>query len=179
MFIYDKPIETKRDDFLGRKRFSQHLGKALLNWQEKESLIIGIYGEWGSGKSSVINLAEEYIEEIETSNKPTIIEFNPWNFSEEKNLSVHFFNEIAKELEIKNDSSKDRKIAEKLKLYAQLLSLTPKREILNTLSSKILLGLGVIGISSSQVIQWLEMPNSWVKYLASGIGLTLFVLGLF
>jgi len=61
MFIYDKPIETEKDDFLGRKRFSQHLGKALLDWKEKESLVIAIYGEWGSGKSSVINLASESI----------------------------------------------------------------------------------------------------------------------
>ena len=38
MFIYDKPIETEKDDFLSRKRFSQHLGKALLDWKEKKVL---------------------------------------------------------------------------------------------------------------------------------------------
>jgi predicted KAP-like P-loop ATPase len=179
MFIYDKPIETEKDDFLGRKRFSQHLGKALLDWKEKESLVIAIYGEWGSGKSSVINLANEYIKTIENDNKPTTIEFNPWSFSEEKNLSTHFFNEIAKELEIKHSSSKDKKIAENLKLYANLLSLAPKKETLNNLSSKILLGLGLIGISSSQIIQWIEIPTDWIKYIAFGIGLVLFLAGLF
>ncbi len=179
MFIYDKPIETEKDDFLGRKRFSQHLGKALLDWQEKESLVIAIYGEWGSGKSSVINLASKYIENIQNDDKPTIIEFNPWGFSEEKNLSIHFFNEIAKELEIKQGSSKDKKIAEKLKLYAKLLSLTPKKETLNTLSSKILLGLGLIGISSSQIIQWIQIPANWIKYIVFGVGVLLFLVGLF
>jgi predicted KAP-like P-loop ATPase len=179
MFIYDKPIETEKDDFLSRKRFSQHLGKALLDWKEKESLVIAIYGEWGSGKSSVINLANEYIEATENDDKPTIIGFNPWSFSEEKNLSTHFFNEIAKELEIKHGSSKDKKIAEKLKLYSKLLSLTPKRETLSILSSKILLGLGLIGISSSQIIQWLEIPANWIKYTFFGIGLVLFLVGLF
>nr|NJM04349.1 hypothetical protein [Desulfobacula sp.] len=91
MFIFEKPIETTKDDFLGRKRFSQHLGKALLDWKEKESLVIAIYGEWGSGKSSLINLATENIEKSNYKNKPTIIEFNPWIFSEENSLGGHFF----------------------------------------------------------------------------------------
>lgn len=175
MFIYDKPIETEEDDFLGRKRFSQHLGKALLDWKEKESLVIAIYGEWGSGKSSVINLASENIKKSEHENKPTIIEFNPWIFSEEDSLGEHFFNEIAKELEIRNDTGKDKKIAKKLKFYASLLSLTPEENILAGLSSKTLLMLGLIGISSSQIINWLNIPSNWIQnvLLAGGF---LFVL---
>jgi predicted KAP-like P-loop ATPase len=163
MFIYDKPIETEKDDFLGRKRFSQHLGKALLDWKENESLVIAIYGEWGSGKSSVINLAVENIKKSDDKNKPTIIEFNPWIFSEEKNLGEHFFNEIAKELAIRNDTEKDKNIAKKLKFYASLLSLSPEKSLLTGLSSKTLIILGLIGISSSQIINWLNIPNNWIK----------------
>ncbi|HJP17769.1 MAG TPA: P-loop NTPase fold protein [Nitrospinota bacterium] len=163
MFIYDKPIETEKDDFLGRKRFSKHLGKALLDWKEKESLVIAIYGEWGSGKSSVINLATENIEKSNHENKPTIIEFNPWIFSEEDSLGEHFFNEIAKELEIRNDTEKDKKIAKKLKFYASLLSLTPEENLLACLSSKALLVFGLIGISSSQIISWLNIPGNWIQ----------------
>ena len=159
MFIYDKPIETEKDDFLGRKRFSQHLGKALLDWKEKESLVIAIYGEWGSGKSSVINLASENIEKSDYKNKPTIIEFNPWIFSEENSLGEHFFNEIAKELEIKNDTDKDKNIAKKLKFYASLLSLSPEENP----SSKILLILGLTGITGSGIIDWFNIPSNWVQ----------------
>lgn len=163
MFIYDKPIETEKDDSLGRKNFSQHLGKALLDWKEKESLVIAIYGEWGSGKSSVINLASEYIEKSGHKSKPTIIEFNPWIFSEEDSLGEHFFNEIAKELAIRNDTEKDKKIAKKLKFYASLLSLTPAENLFAGLSSKALLVLGLIGISSSQIINWLNIPGNWIQ----------------
>ena len=163
MFIYDKPIESEKDDFLGRKRFSQHLGNALLDWKENESLVIAIYGEWGSGKSSVINLASENIEQREHENKPTIIEFNPWVFSEESTLGDHFFNEIAKELEIRNDTEKDKTIAKKLKFYASLLSLAPEENYFAGLSSKALLVLGLIGISSSQIIDWLNIPPNWVQ----------------
>jgi len=179
MFIYDKPIETEKDDFLSRKDFSQHLGKSLLNWKEKESLVIAIYGEWGSGKSSVINLAKEFIEKTDEKNKPTIIEFNPWRFSEQDNLSEHFFNEIAKELEIKQDSEEDKKIAEKLKIYASLLSLTPDKSLFDNFYSKTILGLGLLGISASQIIQWLNIPYDWIKYTLFIGGFLLIIIEIF
>ena len=179
MFIYDKPIEAEKDDFLNRKGFSQHLGKSLLNWKEKESLIIAIYGEWGSGKSSVINLAFEYIQKIEDKDKPTIIEFNPWLFSEQDNLIEHFFNEIAKELEIRGDSDGDKKIAEKFKFYSSLLSLTPGRSLFNNLSSKIILGFGLFGISASQIIHWLNIPSDWIKYILFIAGFSLIIIEIF
>ncbi len=179
MFKFDKPIDTKKEDFLSRKNFSSHLGKSLLTWEEKESLVIALYGEWGSGKSSVINLAKEHIEESEEQNKPTIIEFNPWFFSDLDNLSQYFFNEIATELEIKNDDKKDKKIAEKLKLYAKLLQIIPEKKVLSDLSSKFLFGLGLLSISTSQVIQWTNLSAEWVKYTIFGLGLILFLLGIF
>jgi len=179
MFIYDKPIETEKDDFLGRKRFSQHLGKALLDWKEKESLVIAIYGEWGSGKSSVINLASGNIKKSDHENKPTIIEFNPWIFSEEDSLGEHFFNEIAKELEIRNDTEKDKKIAKKLKFYASLLSLTPEENLLAGLSSKALLVFGLVGISLSQIISWLNIPINCIQNALLIGGLLLVLVELF
>lgn len=179
MFKFDKPIDSKKEDFLSRKNFSSHLGKSLLTWEENESLVIALYGEWGSGKSSVINLAKEHIDESEQENKPTIVEFNPWFFSDLDNLSQYFFNEIATELEIKNDDKKDKKIAEKLKLYAKLLQIIPEKKVLSDLSSKILFGLGLLSISTSQVIQWSGVSIEWVKYTIFGLGLILFLLGIF
>jgi predicted KAP-like P-loop ATPase len=179
MFIYDKPIETEKDDFLSRKGFSQHLGKSLLNWKEKESLVIAIYGEWGSGKSSVINLANEFIGKTNEENKPTIIEFNPWRFSEQDNLSEHFFSEIAKELEIRQESKEDKKIAEKIRIYASLLSLTPDKVLLGNFFSKTILGLGLLGISASQIIQWLNIPYDWIKYTLFIGGFLLIIIEIF
>ena len=179
MFIYDKPIETEKDDFLSRKGFSQHLGKSLLNWKEKESLVIAIYGEWGSGKSSVINLANEFIGKTNEENKPTIIEFNPWRFSEQDNLREHFFNEIAKELEMRQESEEDKKIAEKIRIYASLLSLTPDKVLLGNFFSKTILGLGLLGISASQIIQWLNIPYDWIKYTLFIGGFLLIIIEIF
>lgn len=179
MFKYDKPISSKTDDFLSREAFSEHLGQSLLSWEEKESLVLALYGEWGSGKSSVINLAKEYIDSSPEKDKPTIIEFNPWVYSDLDNLSQNFFCEIAKELELKKDDEKDKIIAEKLKSYAKLLQIIPEGKVLSDLSSKVLIGLGLLSVSSSQVIQWLNIPNDWIKFIVFGFGLILFLLGMF
>lgn len=172
MFKFDKPISNKEEDVLNRKKFSSHLGNALLTWEEKESLVIALYGEWGAGKSSSINLAKEHIEESEKENKPTIIEFNPWFFSNLDNLSKHFFNEIATELEIKNDDKKDKEIADKLKQYAKLLQIIPEKRVLSDLSSKFLFGLSsLLSISASQIIPWINLSAEWLEYSIFGLGL--------
>lgn len=176
MFIYDKPIETEKDDFLNRTNFSKHLGKALLDWKEQESLIIAIYGEWGSGKSSIINLAIEFIRNSPYQNKPTIIEFNPWNFSEEGKLGEHFFNEIAKELVIKNDTGKDKKIAKKLKYYASILNLVPDEHTIFNPKYKILLFLILLFPYLDRIIANF-VTNKWIHdYVFPIFGIILIVL---
>ena len=176
MFIHDEPIESENDDFLGRTRFSNHLAEALINWKEKESLVIALYGKWGSGKSSVINLAIENIKKKEK--KPTVIEFNPWFFSNESNLTAYFFNEITKELEIKNDDERDKKIAGKLKLYASLINLVPVETVSKKPLSKILLILSVTGIISSKSIELFEIPNNWISNVLLFGGVVLILLAI-
>jgi len=124
-------------------------------------------------------LASESIKKSDHENKPTIIEFNPWVFSEEDRLGEHLFNEIAKELEIRNDTDKDKKIAKKLKFYASLLSLAPEENLLASLSSKTLLILGLIGISGSQIIHWFNIPSNWVQNGLLIAGFLLVLLELF
>lgn len=150
MFIYDKPIEKEKDDFLGRANFSKQLGDSLLDWKEKESLVIALYGEWGSGKSSIINIAKEFISKSTKSNKPTIIEFNPWMYSDLNSLAKNFFSEISKQLKLKGDSEKDKKIAEKLSYYASMLGILPDQEKTIALGNKLLLLLALLGFSFSQ-----------------------------
>ncbi len=98
---HDNPIKSAKEDILGRAEFSKHLAGAILNWganlkpEEKESLVIGINAEWGSGKSSVINMTEK---ELENNKNVVIIKFNPWAFSNGNNLGSLFFTEISTQL---------------------------------------------------------------------------------
>ena len=75
----------------------------------KHSIVIGIEGEWGSGKSSFIELILGRIdpqrpESKESADSSTInehnlvVEFNPWNFSNQNELIKDFFGSIAEGL---------------------------------------------------------------------------------
>ena len=44
MFKPDEPIESAKQDLLGRATFAQALGKAILSYQEKNSVVIGLFG---------------------------------------------------------------------------------------------------------------------------------------
>ena len=55
----DKAIEKRLDDKLGRAKFAENFSRALLAYKEEDSIVAGIYGEWGSGKTSVINMITE------------------------------------------------------------------------------------------------------------------------
>ena len=54
----------------------------------------GLFGKWGTGKTSIINMAINEInsladcdkKEKSNENKPLIIKFSPWNYSDKDNL---------------------------------------------------------------------------------------------
>ena len=134
MIKSDAPIKTKKEDLLGRTKFSESLGKALLEWKSEDGIVIGLYGKWGSGKSSAINLAIEYIEN-ETKKKkytkkdqPIIIRFNPWNFTEQNQLITTFFTELAKAIKFYDAGADAKKVGQQLVTYSKffsVLSLVP------------------------------------------------------
>ena len=180
MFVNDdKPIEAKKDDRLNRYDFSVNLGKSLIEWKGAGSLVVALCGKWGSGKSSVINLAKSHITNSLKSNKPTIIEFNPWLFSGEDKLNEHFFNEIAKELAIQNDSEKDIELANRLRAYSKLLGLIPGKGVLSKIFEKTLVILGSSGAFSGQILQWFHLDIGNYKIPLSIMGVILLVFSLF
>jgi predicted KAP-like P-loop ATPase len=60
----DIPIKLREEDLLDRWEFAEHIARILLNQKNDECIVIGIYGKWGSGKSSLINLVVKNIEQI-------------------------------------------------------------------------------------------------------------------
>ncbi len=99
MFKTDQPIESSEDDRLGRASFAQALGEAILSYKETDSIVIGLFGAWGSGKTSIINMAIEHIEsnpKLKSDyEKPIVVRFNPWNYSDQNQLITQFFRELS------------------------------------------------------------------------------------
>jgi len=51
-FSADRPITSAREDLLGRTGFAESLAAAIKGWKGNDSLVIALYGSWGSRKSA-------------------------------------------------------------------------------------------------------------------------------
>jgi hypothetical protein len=98
MFAPDAPIESAKQDTLGRTSFALALARALASFSGGESFVVGIHGKWGSGKSSVLNLVVEQVENQNPakpeSDRLHILRFNPWNFADQNQLIFQFLRQF-------------------------------------------------------------------------------------
>ena len=60
----DLPITKSTEDTLNRGAFAKSLAKTILNYSFPSSFAIGLYGEWGSGKTSLLNMVFETIADV-------------------------------------------------------------------------------------------------------------------
>jgi len=132
MFSSDQPIKSYKEDMLGRSEFARSLGNAIFNYKNRDSIVIGLIGAWGSGKTSLINMCLEYIEaeslNIDDEKKPIIVKFNPWNFSDQNQLVSQFFKQLSKVLKRHDYANDINKIGKEIEIYASFfepLSLLP------------------------------------------------------
>ena len=116
----DRAINSCAEDLLGRATFSRKLGQAICEYKGTDSLVLGVFGKWGTGKTSVINMALQTVEEItkEVEKKPIILRFSPWNYSDKDNLIWLFFNELQVKIELEGNEEFKKKVASILKDYA-------------------------------------------------------------
>jgi energy-coupling factor transporter ATP-binding protein EcfA2 len=62
----DRPIFRPREDLLGRAKFSLTLAHAIDNLTiAKDGFVVAIMGEWGSGKSSVVEMTTRFLIHLE------------------------------------------------------------------------------------------------------------------
>jgi len=89
LFRPDRPINTQQEDRFQRNQFAKRIADICVNNKYPSSLVIGIYGKWGEGKTSVINMSQTEIGE-----KAVTINFNPWLFQDQGHLLKAFFSAI-------------------------------------------------------------------------------------
>jgi predicted KAP-like P-loop ATPase len=88
----DRPIETRQEDELDRRGFSETLADAIRGWTGRDSLVIALYGAWGNGKSSIKNMVVESLGQ----GSPIVrcVDFNPWQLANRPSLGAAFFDEL-------------------------------------------------------------------------------------
>lgn len=84
----DSPIVNEGDDRLGRRAIAGQIYSIVNNTFEKEMVRIGVFGKWGSGKTSVMNM----LEKMAKKNDAVIVHFNPWSCTTEHELWFKFAN---------------------------------------------------------------------------------------
>jgi predicted KAP-like P-loop ATPase len=104
--ITDLPIENHKQDLLGRTDFAKNLAKTMTELGEGGSFVISIHGQWGSGKTSVLNMIEESLKG--DVKKPIIIKFDPWIISESSQLIPVFLTEMALSMGFKKPNENTR-----------------------------------------------------------------------
>ena len=131
-FNTDKPIKNSSEDLLGRKSFSKTLAEAVDKYKETESLVIGLFGKWGVGKTSIINMI------LENLNDKIVVHFSPWNYSTHSDLINLFFLELKQSI-LDSGNVQDEKSLEKAFLkYKRAIKDVSKNPIVRGLLSALL-----------------------------------------
>ena len=117
-YIPDSPLCDPQLDSFKRWPFAQRIAQTIASRQDTSSLVIGLYGAWGEGKSTVLNFLER---ELKNHQNVVCIRFNPWQCKDESTLLHLYFNTLANSLERSISSTKE-KIGEIIAKYATMLS---------------------------------------------------------
>lgn len=88
----DHPITTRQQDRFNRWPFAERIADTIGRRGDPSSLVLGVYGAWGDGKTSVLRLMEEALRGYPDI---IIIRFNPWHFQSEAQLIRGFFETLA------------------------------------------------------------------------------------
>lgn len=129
MFDADRPITSSAQDRLNRTVFAKYLARSMLDHKDPESLVVGLYGGWGVGKTSIINLVLEELN-LAASNmldeeKPIILNFSAWSYSGQHQLIYSFFRRLSSTLRSVPELQQSDRIIHLLELYVSFFTHKP------------------------------------------------------
>src|SRR5690554_5898386 len=94
-FSSDKPVENEEQDRFQRYNFSKRIADTIIQRENEEGIVIGIYGAWGEGKTSVLNFIQKELDKEKTI---LTVALNPWRYNDEETLIKNFLKKIAEVL---------------------------------------------------------------------------------
>ncbi len=82
-FLKDEQIElTSENDFLNGASYADILTKSILAIPSSDTFTIGLFGEWGSGKSSIIETSQKNLSTSSTQ-KIAFIKYDAWKYAKD------------------------------------------------------------------------------------------------
>lgn len=143
-FNTDKPIHNSSEDLLGRKSFSKILAEAVDRYKETDSLVIGLFGKWGVGKTSIINMI------LENLNDKIVVHFSPWNYSSHSDLINLFFIELKQSILDSGNVQDEKSLKKAFLRYKRAIKDVSKNPIVKGLLSALL-----------QKLFWVRLEELW------------------
>jgi len=116
----DTPLKRIEEDKLGYADFASQLSDTVTSRVPTDGYTIGIYGDWGSGKSTILNFVESKLRQSDDA--PIVVRFNPWWFSGRSDLIEKFFGQLGNVL---GDNDSLSEIRPKLAELSSSLSKVP------------------------------------------------------
>lgn len=101
-FIIDKEIDLNEYDFLKTKVYADNLSKIINNAEPDKVFTIGLFGGWGTGKSSIIATSQKEFDQ----KKVKFVNYDAWQYSNDSFRRM-FLRKLREEL--KFDESDDMK----------------------------------------------------------------------
>lgn len=102
----DRPISDPAHDDFERALFAGRIAETLISRRSPDSIVVGLYGRWGEGKSTVLNFIRRAIGKV--PDKVVVLNFNPWRFPDENQLLVSFFGALAELIDTKLHTKGER-----------------------------------------------------------------------
>jgi len=118
--INDQPAKSLSDS-LEFKNLINAIEDHVFNRQDESPLVVGIYGKWGTGKTSLMDMAVEKLGEEKYKKTWIPIKFSPWKYRNEKNLLLPLLATIARK-----ESGFKKVVHEIIKSAPKLIKLLPK-----------------------------------------------------
>lgn len=115
-FTSDTPITSAEQVLFDYEDYANNLYNTLQSVPLDNGFIFFLNGEWGSGKTSLINLVKEINQEKLLFNT---IDFTPWIYNDEEKLISAFFEQLINNIKMQNT---ERSFIELLETYSELLS---------------------------------------------------------
>jgi len=128
-WLHDHPIDSEKEDILRRENIVRQIVSAIDDYSFEGSFVIALTGEWGSGKSSVLNLSKIQFKKKGIST----LEFSPWYLStgSDQNLEgiLRYFFDVLKRAA--NESAFRPNLLQTISKYSKLLEIALSASSIN------------------------------------------------
>ena len=120
----DNPATRPEEDAFNRWPFSRRLAETIRGLDTAQgSPVLGLFGKWGDGKSTVLNLVRHALE-TDHADAVIVCSFNPWLFKDQNALVQEFFTTLAKSVDAAIDKP-EKAVGDLLSRYSGALGAIP------------------------------------------------------